>query len=233
MVRGHQEAILGRKVHPTGFRLGIVKDWDSKWFAEGTEYGRSVGQDAAIRDTIHNELSRAGVSRVEIQRLPKQITVTIVAAKPGLIIGRMGATVNGLKSTLEKITDSAGRGLKLNVVEVERPELDAHVVAEDMVEQLERRVAQKRAMRQAIGRAMRAGAEGIRISCGGRLSGSEMARREWMREDRVPLHTLRADIDYARDEALTTRGRIGVKVWIYRGDVYGAVGESAVSSQGV
>jgi len=210
---------LGRKVHPIGFRLGIIKDWESKWFAEGDEYAELLGQDIKIRDLIRERLGRAGISRIEIQRFPKQISVAILTAKPGIVIGRRGANVNALKAELEEFTGVTGRNLRLDVVEVERPELDAHLVAESVAEQLERRVSQRRAMRQAITRAMRAGAHGIRIACSGRLSGAEMARREWAREGRVPLHTLRADIDYALAEALSTYGRIGVKVWIYRGDV--------------
>ncbi|HUV94488.1 MAG TPA: 30S ribosomal protein S3 [Anaerolineae bacterium] len=210
---------MGRKVHPIGFRLGIIKDWESKWFAEGDEYAELLGQDIKIRDLIRERLGRAGISRIEIQRFPKQISVAILTAKPGIVIGRRGANVNALKAELEEFTGVTGRNLRLDVVEVERPELDAHLVAESVAEQLERRVSQRRAMRQAITRAMRAGAHGIRIACSGRLSGAEMARREWAREGRVPLHTLRADIDYALAEALSTYGRIGVKVWIYRGDV--------------
>ena len=221
---------MGRKVHPIGFRLGIIKDWESKWFAEGEEYARLVIEDAEIRDLIGKELGRAGVSRIEIQRFPKRISIRIVTAKPGIVIGRKGASVNALKRKLEKLTDIAAKNLRLDVVEVERPELDAHVVAEGIAEQLERRVSQKRVMRQAVGRAMRAGAKGIKIACGGRLSGAEMARREWTREGRVPLHTLRADIDYAHKEALTTFGRIGVKVWIYRGDILPSAHQSANSA---
>ncbi|MBC7255622.1 MAG: 30S ribosomal protein S3 [Chloroflexi bacterium] len=210
---------MGRKVNPIGFRLGIIRDWESKWFAEGREYARLVTEDITIRETIKKILGRAGISRIEIQRFPKQINVTIVTAKPGIVIGRRGASVNALKEELEKLTSITGKNLRVDVVEVERPELDAHVVAESIVEQIERRVSHKRAMRQAVLRAMRGGAKGIKIACGGRLSGAEMKRTEWVREGRVPLHTVRADIDYAHDEALTTYGRIGVKVWIYRGDV--------------
>ena len=210
---------MGRKVHPIGFRLGIIRDWESKWFAEGDEYAELLCEDIEIRQLIRKRLSRAGISRIEIQRFPKQISITIVTAKPGIVIGRRGANVNALKAELEELTGVTGKNLRRDVVEVERPELDARLVAENVAEQLERRVSQKRAMRQAISRAMRAGAQGIKIACSGRLSGAEMARREWAREGRVPLHTLRADIDYAVVEALSTYGRIGVKVWIYRGDV--------------
>ncbi len=210
---------MGRKVNPIGFRLGYIKDWESKWFASGEEYARLLNEDIAIRKLIRGKLGRAGISRIEIQRFPKQIAVTIVTAKPGVVIGRRGATVNELKQELESLTSVSGKNLRLDVVELERPETDAYLVAESVAEQLERRVSQKRAMKQAVARAMRAGAKGIKIKVGGRLAGAEMARREWVREGRVPLHTLRADIDFAVAEALTTFGRIGVKVWVYRGDV--------------
>lgn len=210
---------MGRKVNPIGFRLGYIKDWESKWFASGEEYARLLNEDIAIRKLIRGQLGRAGISRIEIQRFPKQIAVTIVTAKPGVVIGRRGAAVNELKQKLEELTSVSGKNLRLDVVELERPETDAYLVAESIAEQLERRVSQKRAMKQAVTRAMRAGAKGIKIKVGGRLAGAEMARREWVREGRVPLHTLRADIDFAVAEALTTFGRIGVKVWVYRGDV--------------
>jgi small subunit ribosomal protein S3 len=223
---------LGRKVHPIGFRLGVIKDWDSKWFAEGEEYARLVVEDWEIRDKIREDLGRAGISRIEIKRFPKQIAITIATAKPGIVIGRRGSNVNALKAQLEEMTEIEGKNLRLDVVEVENPDLDASVVAENVAEQLERRVSQKRAMRQAISRSMRAGAEGVRIAVAGRLGGSEMSRREWSHEGRVPLHTLRADIDFARDEAFTTFGRIGVKVWINRGEVLPEVEEASGGAQG-
>jgi small subunit ribosomal protein S3 len=210
---------LGRKVNPIGFRLGFIRDWESKWFASGEEYARLLNEDIAIRKLIRGQLGRAGISRIEIQRFPKQIAVTVVTAKPGVVIGRKGESVNKLKIQLEGLTSVAGKNLRLDVVELERPETDAYLVAESIAEQLERRVSQKRAMKQAMTRAIRAGAKGIKIKVGGRLAGAEMARREWVREGRVPLHTLRADIDFAVAEALTTFGRIGVKVWVYKGDV--------------
>lgn len=218
---------MGRKVHPIGFRLGYIKDWESRWFAEGKQYADLLTEDVKIRSLVHKQLGRAGISRIEIQRFPKQIAVTIVTARPGIVIGRKGSNVNALKGQLESLTDVTGKNLRLDVIEVERPELDAHLVSESIAEQLERRVSQKRAMRQAVTRAMRAGAKGVKIVCSGRLAGSEMARREWMREGRVPLQTLRADIDYAVSEALTTFGRIGVKVWIYRGEVLPEAAEAS------
>jgi len=221
---------LGRKVNPIGFRLGIVKDWESKWYAEGNEYARLIDGDLAIRELIRSELGRAGISRIEIRRFPKRLNVSVVTAKPGVVIGRKGATVNALKQKLEELTGVPSRNLRLDVVEVPQVDADAHLVAESIAEQLERRVSQKRAMRQAMIRAMRAGAKGIKITCSGRLAGAEMARREWVREGRVPLHTLRADIDYATAESLTGFGRIGVKVWIYRGDVIDGAGATASSA---
>ena len=223
---------MGRKVNPIGFRLGIINDWESKWFAEGENYARLLAEDIAIREMVKKTLGRSGLSRIDIQRFPKQINVTIVTAKPGIVIGRRGASVNALKADLEKLTNISGKNLRVDVAEIDRPDIDAHVVAESIVEQLERRVSQKRAMRQAVVRAMRGGAKGIKIVCSGRLSGADMARREWVREGRVPLHTLRANIDYAHDEALTTFGRIGVKVWIYRGDVLPETNRAA-AAQGV
>lgn len=226
---------MGRKVHPTGFRLGIIKDWESKWFAEGEEYARLLTEDIAIRQHIRKTLGRVGISRIEIQRFSKQINVTVFTAKPGVVIGRRGQAINALKESLEALTgvQRTGKQLHLDVREIENPDLDAHVVAESIVEQLERRVAHKRAMRQAVQRTMRSGAQGIRILCSGRLAGAEMARNEWVREGRVPLHTLRADIDFAIDEALTTFGRIGVKVWIYRGDVLPEPKRAVASIEGV
>ena len=207
---------MGRKVHPLGFRLGYNKDWHARWYAEGQRYTELLHEDLAIRRMIHQNLAHAAVSKVEIERYPKQIRITIHSAKPGIVIGRKGTSVNVLRSKLEKLTK---KKVRVEVEEIERPELDAALVAESIVEQLQRRVSHKRAMKQAVARAMRAGAKGIKIACSGRLSGAEMARREWVREGRVPLHTLRADIDYAVREALVTLGRIGVKVWIYRGDL--------------
>ncbi len=207
---------MGRKVHPTVYRLGINKTWDARWYAAGPQYAEFLREDLKIRNIVRDRLQKAGLSKVEIERFAKQIIVTLHTAKPGIVIGRRGASVNDLRKELEEMT---GKKVRIEVKEIKRPELDAYLVAESVVEQLERRISHKRAMKQAISRSMRAGAQGIRIMCGGRLSGSEMARREWQREGRVPLQTLRADIDYAHAEALTTFGRIGVKVWIYKGEV--------------
>lgn len=207
---------MGRKVHPTVYRLGINRTWDARWYAAGSQYAEFLREDLRIRRIVRDRLQKAGLSKIEIERFAKQIIVTLHTAKPGIVIGRRGASVNDLRKELEAMT---GKKVRIEVKEIKRPELDAYLVAESIVEQLERRISHKRAMKQAISRSMRAGAQGIRIMCGGRLSGSEMARREWQREGRVPLQTLRADIDYAHAEALTTFGRIGVKVWIYKGEV--------------
>lgn len=207
---------MGRKVHPTVYRLGINRTWDARWYATGPQYAEFLREDLKIRKIVRDRLQKAGLSKIEIERFAKQIIVTLHTAKPGIVIGRRGASVNDLRKELEEMT---GKKVRIEVKEIKRPELDAYLVAESIVEQLERRISHKRAMKQAISRSMRAGAQGIRIMCGGRLSGSEMARREWQREGRVPLQTLRADIDYAHAEALTTFGRIGVKVWIYKGEV--------------
>ncbi len=207
---------MGRKVHPIGFRLGIIKDWQTRWYAEGSQYADLLEEDRAIRNTIRQEMKQAGISQIEIERFPGAVQVMIHTSKPGVIIGRKGANVNNLRAKLQELT---GKKVKVDVIEIERPELDAYLVAEDLAAQLERRVSYKRAMKQAVARAMRAGAKGIMITCSGRLAGAEMARSDTVREGRVPRHTLRADIDYAQAEALTTFGRIGVKVWIYKGDV--------------
>jgi small subunit ribosomal protein S3 len=218
---------MGRKVHPLGFRLGYNKDWLAHWYAEGRRYSELLLEDVAIRRMIRKNLERAAVTTVEIERFPKQVRISIHSAKPGVVIGRKGANVNALRSQLEELTN---KKVWVEVSEIERPELEAALVAESVAEQLNRRISHKRAMKQAVSRAMRAGAKGIKIACSGRLGGGEMARREWVRDGRVPLQTLRADIDYACREALTTLGRIGVKVWIYRGDLLpeGEEGETPV-----
>ncbi len=207
---------MGRKVHPYGFRLGIIKDWQARWFADGKRYTEFLAEDRKIREMIRKELGRASISNIEIERQRNYVHVWIHTAKPGIIIGRKGTNVNALRNKLQDFTD---KRVKVDVTEIARPELDAYLVAESIAEQLERRVSHKRAMKQAITRAMRLGAEGVMITCSGRLAGSEMARMETQRQGRVPRHTLRADIDYATAEALTTFGRIGIKVWIYKGEV--------------
>jgi small subunit ribosomal protein S3 len=207
---------MGRKVHPIGFRLGYIKDWQSKWFAE-KNYTDQLHEDIAIRTMIFKELAGAAVSRIEIERSANKVEVTIFTAKPGVVIGKRGANVDVLKGSLEKLS---GKKIKLNINEIHQPELDAQLVAESIGEQITKRVSFKRAMKQAAQRAMRLGAQGILIKCSGRLGGSEMARTAPEMQGRVPRHTLRADIDYAVFHAHTTYGRIGVKVWIYRGEVF-------------
>jgi len=209
---------LGRKVHPLGFRLGVIKTWKSRWFAEGEDYAELLGEDKRIREIIRKGARNAGIDEIEIERLPNQVIVIIHTAKPGIVIGRRGTAVKDLRQKLEKLT---GKRIKIDVQEVDKPDLSARLVAENIVSQLERRISHGRAMRRAVQQSMRAGAEGIMIACGGRLSGAEMARRETVGEGRIPRHTLRADIDFARAEALTTYGRIGVKVWIYKGEILG------------
>ncbi len=228
---------MGRKVHPYGFRLGVIRDWKSRWYAEGRDYADYLEEDRKIRDKVYSEmreLSRDGqsaVSRVEIERFPpNQVSVIIWTSRPGVAIGRKGENVKSLRRDLETLT--GGKRVHVDVQEVENPDLDAKLVAENIVAQLEKRIYHARAMKRAVRQAMRAGAEGIKIMCKGRLSGSEMTRTDWMREGRVPLQTLRADIDYAMEEARTMYGRIGVKVWVYKGDILDpdSLGESAEGS---
>ncbi len=207
---------MGRKVHPYGFRLGFIKDWTAKWYAEGEEYARLLHEDLMIRNMIREEMGRAGISDIHIKRFPNQVSITVFTARPGIVIGRKGANVKDLRQKLEELT---GKKIRIDVQEVEQPELDARLVAENIVAQLERRISHRRAMKQAAARAMRMGAQGVKIEVAGRLAGAEMARKEGVNMGRVPRHTLRADIDYAQAEALTTYGRIGVKVWIYKGEV--------------
>lgn len=206
---------MGRKVNPIGFRLGIVTQWQSKWFAE-RGYTEQLHQDLALREMIRKRLRAAGVSLIEIQRSANQIDITIHTSKPGIVIGKGGANVDMLKTELETKT---GKKIRLNIEEIRQPELDAQLVAESIAEQLGKRVSYKRAMKQAVTRAIRLGAKGVKIRLGGRLAGAEMARNITEMSGRVPLHTIRANIDYGQVHAHTTYGRIGVKVWIYKGDV--------------
>ncbi|RME61173.1 MAG: 30S ribosomal protein S3 [Caldilineae bacterium] len=207
---------MGRKVHPNGFRLGIIRDHRSRWFATGPEYVERLEEDRTIRNMIHQELPKAGISFIEIERQPNQVDVIINTAKPGIIIGRKGVNVNALRVKLQDLTQ---KKVRIDVREITKPDTDAQLVAESVAEQLERRISWKRAMKQAAGRAMRAGAKGIMITVAGRLGGSEMGRVDSIREGQVPRHTLRADIEYGTAEAKTTYGVIGVKVWVYHGEV--------------
>lgn len=203
-------------MHPIGFRLGYIKDWQSKWFAE-RDYTAQLHEDLALRKLIAKELQNAGVSRIDIERSANKIEITVFTAKPGIVIGKRGANVDNLKTALEQRT---GKKIKLNIQEIHQPEMDAQLVAESIAEQINKRVSYKRAMKQAVSRAIKLGALGVRVRCSGRLGGAEMARVQSESEGRVPRHTLRADIDYAQVHAHTTYGRIGVKVWIYKGDVF-------------
>jgi small subunit ribosomal protein S3 len=207
---------LGRKVHPYGYRLKVIRNWKGNWFAEGVEYAELLHEDLAIRELVYEQAKRAGIANVEIERFSRQVQITIWTAKPGIVIGRKGASVKEMRQQLEQLTN---KKVKVEVEEIKQPELHAPLIAENIVSQLERRISHGRAMKRAIQQTMRAGAEGVKIMCSGRLSGAEMARTEWQREGRVPLQTLRADIDYAQAEALTTFGRIGVKVWVYKGEI--------------
>ncbi len=207
---------MGQKVNPVGLRLGINRTWDSRWFADTKEYGDLLHEDLAIREFIKKECAQAGVSRVVIERPHRKCRVTIHTARPGVIIGKKGADIEKLRRRLTEFTKSE---LHLNIVEIRRPELDAQLVAENISQQLERRVSFRRAMKRAMQNSIRMGAQGVRINAAGRLGGAEIARTEWYREGRVPLHTLRADIDYAISVAKTAYGVIGVKVWIFKGEI--------------
>ncbi len=207
---------MGQKVNPIGLRLGINRTWDSRWFADAN-YADLLHEDLAIREFLRKRLKQAGVSRIIIERPAKKARVTIHTARPGVVIGKKGADIEKLRSALQKLT---GSDVHLNIVEIRKPEIDATLVAENIANQLERRVAFRRAMKRAVQSAMRLGAGGIRINCGGRLGGAEIARVEWYREGRVPLHTLRADVDYGEATGHTTYGTCGVKVWVFKGEIH-------------
>jgi small subunit ribosomal protein S3 len=206
---------LGQKVHPVGFRLGVIRTWDSRWYAE-ENYADLVHEDIKLRDYLKKRLYHAGISKIELERAANKAKVNIYAARPGIIIGKKGSEVEALKKELAKLTD---KEIFINIQEVRKPEIDAQLVAENVALQLERRVAFRRAMKKSVSQALKFGAQGIKINCSGRLGGAEMSRTEWYREGRVPLHTLRADIDYGFAEAKTTYGIIGVKVLIFKGEV--------------
>ena len=207
---------MGQKVNPVGLRVGINRTWDSRWYANKREYGHLLHEDISIRRFLQKRLVQAGISRVVIERPAKKARVTIYTARPGLVIGKKGADIEKLRQSLSMMT---GNDVHLNIVEIRKPEIDAKLVAENICNQLERRIAFRRAMKRAVQSAMRLGALGIRINCGGRLGGAEIARTEWYREGRVPLHTLRADIDYGEATAFTTYGTCGVKVWVFKGEI--------------
>lgn len=206
---------MGQKVHPKGFRLGVIEGWEARWFAE-KEYASLLHDDIKVRNFIKKRLHHAGIAKIELERAANKAKVNIHTARPGIVIGKKGAEIEKLKTELAKLTE---REIYLNIHEVRRPDLDAQLVAENVALQLERRVAFRRAMKESVARAIRMGAQGVKVRCSGRLAGAEIARTEWYREGRVPLHTLRADISYGLAEAKTTYGIIGVKVWIFRGEV--------------
>ena len=211
---------MGQKVNPIGIRIGITRTWDSRWFAKRSDYAKYLHEDVTIRKFIDKkQFPREGIGRIEIERKSNtKVRITIFTAKPGVIIGRDGERVDMLKTDLEKLT---GKSIFLAIQEIKHPDAEAKLIAENIAMQLERRISHRRAMKQTIGRAMRAGAEGIRVACSGRLNGAEISRSEWMRDGRVPLHTLRADIDYASETAITTFGCVGVKVWVFKGEIIG------------
>ena len=206
---------MGQKTHPIGSRIGIIKTWDSRWFAK-KDYAANLVEDINLRKMIKNRLYHAGVSKIEIERAGNKIRIAIHTARPGIVIGKKGAEAEKIKKEIEEFT---GKEVSVDIKEVRKPEADAQLVAENIALQIEKRVAFRRAMKKAVASALRFGAQGVKVACSGRLAGAEIARREWYREGRVPLHTLRADIDYGFAEAKTTYGKIGVKVWIYNGDV--------------
>ncbi len=208
---------MGQKIHPNGFRLGIIRDWESKWYATGQDYSKQLIEDQKIRTYLKARLANAAVSKLKIERNADKINVRIHTARPGIVIGKKGQDIEKLRQELSKRVDGS---VSVSVEELRKPELDAQLVAASITQQLEGRVAYRRATKRAVQNAMRLGAEGVKIMVGGRLNGAEIARSEWYREGRVPLHTLRADVDYGQAEALTTYGILGVKVWIYKGEIF-------------
>ena len=211
---------MGQKVHPTGFRLGISTDWTSKWYAEGKDYAQFLNSDLEIREYLKKKLSQASVSRIQIDRPARAAFVVIHTARPGIVIGKKGEDVEALRKEIARRMDLNINNVKINIEEIRKPEIDAQLVSESVAQQLERRIMFRRAMKRAVSNAMRLGALGVKINVAGRLNGAEIARSEWYREGRVPLHTLRADIDYGFAEAKTTYGIIGIKTWIFKGEVF-------------
>ena len=221
---------MGRKVDPRGFRLKVSRTWDGRWFAEGKDYTNRLHQDFKVRDMVHEMAPRAGISKIEIERFPGNVKISVHTAKPGILIGKKGENVKEIRKKLEALV---GSKIELDIKEIKEPDLDAQLVAENIADQLERRISYRRAMNRALQQTMRAGAQGVKVEVAGRLGGSDMSRRVWMRDGRVPLHTLRADIDYALAEANTQYSAIGVKVWIYRGEVKLEVETEPETTEGV
>jgi small subunit ribosomal protein S3 len=221
---------MGRKVHPIGYRLAVTKGWEGRWFADGKEYRENLAQDFKIRDLVKKIAEKAGVSRIEVERFPGKVRVIVFTAKPGILIGRKGESVKRIRQDLEALT---AKKIDLEIKEIKNPDTDALLVAENLAGQIERRVSYRRAMKRALQQAIRQGAQGIKVEVQGRLSGAEMARSVWLREGRVPLQTLRANIEFARAEARTTYGRIGVKVWVYKGQFQPEVEEKSEPTEGV
>mgnify|MGYP000542448892 CR=1 FL=1 len=218
---------MGQKVNPIGFRLGVNRGWDSVWFAKKNQFGNNLIEDFKIREYIKKNVVNSGISKVMIERSTKKCFVTIYTSRPGFVIGKKGSDIEKIKKKLSKLTNHE---VTLNIKEVKRPELNSYLVAENISQQLVKRISFRRAMKRAVQNAIRLGAEGVRINCAGRLGGAEIARTEWYREGRVPLHTLRADVDYGTAEALTTYGIIGVKVWVYKGEIIGDPIKEGVST---
>ena len=219
---------MGQKIHPTGFRLAVTRDWSSRWYANSKNYAGMLNEDVKVRDFLKAKLKHASVGRVLIERPAKNARVTVFSARPGVVIGKKGEEIDHLRNALQKIM---GVPVHVSIEEIRKPELDAQLIADSITQQLEKRIMFRRAMKRAMQNAMRLGAQGIKIMSSGRLNGAEIARREWYREGRVPLHTLRADIDYATSEALTTYGIIGVKVWVFKGEVLDRNGQSTVAPE--
>ncbi len=222
---------MGQKVHPTGIRLGIVKDWSSKWYADKKDFPGYVKQDHEVRTYVKSKFKDASISKVSIERPSKKANITILTARPGIVIGKKGEDIEKLRAKLALMMNMHINDVRINISEIRKPELDAQLVAEGIAQQLERRVMFRRAMKRAVTSTMRLGAEGVKVKVGGRLNGAEIARSEWYREGRVPLHTLRADIDYGISEANTTYGIIGVKVWIFKGEVFDKPQISEIDSE--
>lgn len=223
---------MGQKVHPIGIRLGISADWNSRWFAEGRDYSVYLVSDVKVRDFLKKKLAQAFVSKIQIQRSVNSVLITIHTARPGIVIGKKGEDIEKLRNETARLMGLPVQQVKINIEEIRKPEVDAQLVAEGIAQQLERRIMFRRAMKRSVSNAMRLGALGVKVKVGGRLNGAEIARSEWYREGRVPLHTLRADIDYGFAEAATTYGILGVKVWIFKGEVFDLEAKRSQSSQG-